>query len=322
MRCRIARNKKLAWVGKSAETSGEKLDTPSERPVVNQQTQKQSPIMAAFAPERTGPASFRCASVGDERRPVVFGGQIMGQMIAAAAMLEPGKRVKNLHTVFARAGTVMQPVDYTLEQFHSGRAFGSIAAIAAQGDRVLSRGLLLMDAGEGDVIRHQVPQLAMSGPAMHGPAGHSEDPAVEIRVVDGIDMMTTQVTGDPEIGIWMRWRDVPEDPAMHQALLAWYTDPFLIAAAMRPHDGIGQIQAHETLSTGVITHTLTFHEPFRADEWLLIANRSQHAGGGRTYGDGHVFTEDGRLVASFVQTNMIRSFREDGATRGRAEGAM
>jgi len=179
-----------------------------------------------------------------------------------------------------------------------------------------------MDAGEGDVIRHQVPQLAMSGPGQHPPAGHSEDPCVEVRVVDGVDMMTTDITGDPEIGIWLRWSDVPDDPAMHQALLAWYTDPFLIASAMRPHEGIGQIQAHESLSTGVITHTLTFHEAFRADEWLLIHNRSQHAGGGRTYGDGHVFTEDGRLVASFVQTNMIRYFREDGSARGRAEGAM
>jgi acyl-CoA thioesterase II len=281
-----------------------------------------SPIMAAFRPEQTGEASFRGASVGDERRPVVFGGQIMGQMIAAAALLEPGKRVKNLHAVFARAGTVMEPVDYTLDRFHSGRAFGSIAAVAAQGERVLSRGLILMDAGEGDVIRHQVPDLAMSGPENHAPAEHSEDPAVEIRVVDGVDLMTTDVTGDPELGIWMRWRDVSDEPAMHQALLAWYTDPFLIGAAMRPHDGIGQVQAHETLSTGVITHTLTFHESFRADEWLLIANRSQHAGGGRTYGDGHVFTEDGRLVASFVQTSMIRAFRDDGSARGRAEGAM
>lgn len=289
---------------------------------MNEPTMQQSPIMAAFLPERTGPAAFRGPSVGDERRPVVFGGQIMGQMIAAAAMLEPDKQVKNLHVVFARAGTVMQPVEYTLDRFHSGRAFGSIEAIAAQGERVLSRGLLLLDAGEADVIRHQVPQMPASGPENHAPAQASEDPSVEIRVVDGVDLMTTQVTGDPELGIWMRWRDVPDQTAMHQALLAWYTDPFLIGAAMRPHEGIGQVQAHESLSTGVITHTLTFHEPFRADEWLLIANRSQHAGGGRTYGDGDVFTEDGRLVASFVQTNMIRYFRDDGSARGRAEGAM
>jgi acyl-CoA thioesterase II len=288
---------------------------------MNKPTDQQSPILACFTLDQTGPATYRGQSVDDEHRPVVFGGQIMGQMIAAAALQAPDKQVKNLHTVFARAGTVKQPVDYTLDQFHSGRAFGSMEAIAAQGERVLSRGILLMDAGEPDVIRHQIPTLQVSGPNNHAPAAGGE-PGVEIRVVDGVDMMTTAVTGEPELNIWVRWQGVPDEPAMHQALLSWFTDPFLIGAAMRPHDGIGQEQAHESLSTGVITHTLTFHEAVRADEWLLIANRSQHAGGGRTYGDGHVFTEDGRLVASFVQTNMIRYFRDDGNARGKAEGAM
>lgn len=285
-------------------------------------SEQQSPIVSCFSVERTGPSAYRGQSVDDPRRPVVFGGQIMGQMIAAAALQAPDKQVKNLHAVFARAGTVKQPVDYTLDQFHSGRAFGSIEAIAAQGDRVLSRGILLMDAGEPDVIRHQIPRLTVSGPDRHAAAPGSDELGADLRVVDDVDLMTTAVTGDPELFVWMRWRDVPDEPAMHQALLSWFTDPFLIGAAMRPHEGIGQEQAHESLSTGVITHTLTFHEPFRADEWLLIANRSQHAGGGRTYGDGEVFTEDGKLVASFVQTSMIRYFRDDGSARGRAEGAM
>jgi acyl-CoA thioesterase-2 len=283
---------------------------------------QQSPIIASFALERTGLATYRGQSVDDDRHPVVFGGQIMGQMIVAAAMHEPQKQVKSLHTVFARAATVKQPVKYELDQFHSGRAFRSIEAIAAQGDRVLSRGNLRMDTGEGDVIRHQVPQLMVSGPGNHAPAVGSEGLGVNMRVVDGVDLMTAAATGEPELNVWMRWRDVPEQFAVHQALLSWFTNPFLIGSAMRPHDGIGQEQAHETLSTGVITHTLTFHEPFRTDEWLLIANRSQHAGGGRAYGDGHVFTEDGCLVSSFVQAAIILYFHDGGAARGRAEDAM
>ena len=75
--------------------------------------------------------------------------------VAAAAMLEPAKRVKNLHTVFARAGTVKLPVDYTLDMFHSGRAFGSIEAIppdAAEWDIAGLRGAkrqLISGAGAG-----------------------------------------------------------------------------------------------------------------------------------------------------------------------------
>jgi acyl-CoA thioesterase-2 len=116
--------------------------------------------------------------------------------------------------------------------------------------------------------------------------------------------------------VWARFSHAPDDQAVHQALLSWYTDPFLIAAAMRPHDGIGQAMAHDTVSTGVLTHTLSFHEPVDATRWLLLANRSIVAGHGRTYGMGQVFTEDGQQVASYVQDNMVRAFRDEPAVRG------
>jgi acyl-CoA thioesterase II len=280
-----------------------------------------SPILGCFELEQTGPVAFTGPSLFEEQRPVVFGGQIMGQMIVAASRFEPAKQVKSLHVIFARAGNVSRPVEIALDPFQSGRAFGSIEATASQGDRLLSRGLILMDAGEGDVIRHQTPEKPYGDPLACPEAVSADHGGVDVRIVDGVDLMTTAVTGPPELGVWIRFRQAPGDPAIHQALLSWYTDPFLIASAMRPHDGVGQVQAHESLSTGVITHTLTFHESFRADEWLLIANKSLHAGGGRTYGEGHVFTEAGRLVASFTQTNMIRHFRAD-AARGRDAGAM
>jgi acyl-CoA thioesterase len=76
---------------------------------------------------------------------------------------------------------------------------------------------------------------------------------------------------------------------------------------MRPHAGIGQSMAHVTVGTSVLSHTLTFHEPVDAGEWHLLAHESPYAGAGRTYGRAHIFTQDGRLVGSFVQDNMVRS---------------
>ena len=48
--------------------------------------------------------------------------------------------------------------------------------------------------------------------------------------------------------------------------------------------------------------------PASARRWLLIDHEAQATGGGRTYGRGHVFTEDGRLVTSFVQEALLRRF--------------
>lgn len=76
---------------------------------------------------------------------------------------------------------------------------------------------------------------------------------------------------------WLRYEKAPDDVATNQAILAWATDGFLIGTAMRPHAGIGQAEAHQTLSTGLVGHTLTFHEPFSVRDWLLIAHESPHA---------------------------------------------
>ena len=64
--------------------------------------------------------------------------------------------------------------------------------------------------------------------------------------------------------------------------------------------------AHVSISTSVITHTLTFHEPFAAADWLLLSHHSPYAGRGRSYGQAEVFRTDGALVASYVQDAMIR----------------
>jgi len=86
---------------------------------------------------------------------------------------------------------------------------------------------------------------------------------------------------------------------------------------MLPHAGIGQAQAHVSISTGVISHTLTFHEPFDTGGWLLLSQRSPYAGRGRSYGRADVFTEGGLLVASYVQDAIVRRIPEGQSSSGR-----
>ena len=49
-----------------------------------------------------------------------------------------------------------------------------------------------------------------------------------------------------------------------------------------------------------------FHRPFRADQWLLYAQDSPVAAGGRGLARGQVFTDRGHLVVSVVQEGLIR----------------
>lgn len=76
--------------------------------------------------------------------------------------------------------------------------------------------------------------------------------------------------------------------------------------------------AHREVSTGVLAQDVTFHEDFDAADWLLIDHAAQATGGGHTYGRGHVFTERGTLVASFLQQALLRHFPKGQEVRGKA----
>ena len=106
---------------------------------------------------------------------------------------------------------------------------------------------------------------------------------------------------------WMRNEESYESSAVNQAILSWCQPGMLIGLAMRPHGDVVKIgDAHRTVSTGVIAHTVHFHERFDIGSWLLVAQEATYAGRGRVHGHGSVFTEDGTLVSTFEQDSMAR----------------
>lgn len=267
-------------------------------------------FLDALVLESTGDDTYRASHIPHEHH-VVFGGQLLAQSVMAALVGQEGKAVKTLHTVFARGATPDAPLDIVVDRMHSGRSVASSTVTINQGDQLVTRSLVLLSAEEPDVIRHADAPLGTSGPA--DVAGHLRGQgAWEIGIVGDVDVNDPDLVGPPELDAWVRFAGAPDDPATDQALVAYSTDGFLIGTAMRPHAGVGQSQAHKTLSTGVLSHTLTYHEHCPAGEWHLLQQRSSYAGHGRSYGRGDIFRADGQLAASFVQDAMIRA-RSGGA---------
>jgi acyl-CoA thioesterase-2 len=259
--------------------------------------------------EPVGEGRFRGQNFSDGPGGVVFGGQLLAQAIVAGASIDPSKEVKTVHTIFARGGDPSKPLDIEVEAMHTGRALASATVTIRQGERLCTRSLVLLSAVEPDLIRHAVdaPQL---GAPEDAPPGPSESGFWEVRIVDGVDLTDPAAVGPPELFVWSRFPGDPTSGVLGQALLSYATDGFLIATAMRPHEGIGQAMSHVSISTSVLGHTLTFHEPIDSSQWYLIAHESPYAGRGRSYGRANIFNAEGRLVASFVQDNMIRDFPE------------
>jgi len=262
-------------------------------------------ILASLELEPAGEDRFHAQNVATGHQ-VVFGGQLLAQSVIAGLRGHEGKAVKTLHTVFARSADPDAPVDISVDRIHAGRALASSTVTISQGDRICTRSMVLLSALEPDLIRHAERHATLSPPAPAGAGSHDW----AVQVVGGVDLNDPDIVGPPELDVWTCFPGAPDVQATNQALLGFATDGFLIGTAMRPHPGVGQAQAHKTLSTGVLSHTLTFHEPFSAAEWLLLAHRSAYAGHGRSYGRADVYRTDGQLVASFVQDSMIRAMAE------------
>ena len=266
-----------------------------------------SDLLDVLELEPEGDGHYLARNFGEGPGAVVFGGQLLAQAIVAGSKADETKEVKSLHTIFARSGAIDQPLEVDVDVMHAGRAFASATVSFSQAGRLCCRSLVLLSAAEPDLIRHQPERPDVGRPSDAVASGHGGD-WWEIRTVGGADISDPDAIGPAELEVWMRFPGAPDDLRTSQALLSYASDGFLIGTAMRPHPGVGQALSHVKISTTVLTHTLTFHEPFNAGEWLLVAHEAPYAGRGRSYGRAHVFTEDGRHVASFVQENMIRDF--------------
>ena len=109
----------------------------------------------------------------------------------------------------------------------------------------------------------------------------------------------------------MRAPALGDDRIVHQALLAHATDLTIIGTALRPFDGVSQADSTVTLHTAVTSHSIWFHQPFRIDDWVLLAQHSPVVANGRAFGRGEVFSSSGEVVASFAQESMIRSIKPE-----------
>lgn len=113
-----------------------------------------------------------------------------------------------------------------------------------------------------------------------------------------------EVPREPRVKVWIRLVDrVPDDPVLHQCLLAYTSDYFLLGAASLD---MRMSSEREQLQMASIDHAMWFHRPARPDEWLLYVLDSPTASGARGFARGSLFTRDGRLVASTAQEGLVR----------------
>ncbi len=257
-------------------------------------------------------ASLQIDSLGDDyftapnipmRYSRIFGGQLLAQCVRIGAICGDGKSIRSLQMNFLREGDLNEPLRFELRRIREGRTFATHLILADQGGQLILMATLSLHIDEAGP-EHQLEAPRLGSPEDQAPAELSMIPW-ETRPVGGVNLESREI-GPARYAFWMRAPELPDEPSIHQALLAHATDLTLIGTALRPFSGLSEADSGERIQTAVSAHSLVYHRPLRVDRWLLVSQESPISAGGRGFGIGHVYSRSGELLASFAQESLIR----------------
>lgn len=267
---------------------------------------------------------FRGTSPVDGR-PRVFGGQVLGQaLVAAGRTVTCGgaerRAAHSLHAYFLRPGDPTYPILYEVDRIRDGKSFTTRRVRAVQrGEAIFSlsasfhveeRGLSHQSAMPAAPPPEAVPsneeRIQAAWQKTQSPLFEflmKLERPIEQRDCSPIDPMAPRVHREPH-QVWFRAKGaLPDDPLLHQCVLAYASDLSLLDNCINYH---GLTWFDSKLQAASLDHAVWFHRPFRADEWLLYTMDSPSAEGSRGFNLGQVYTQAGVLAASVAQESLMR----------------
>ncbi len=251
----------------------------------------------------------------------VFGGQVIGQaLVAALRTVEDSRPAHSLHGYFMRPGDPSVPIVYQVDRYRDGASFTTRQVVAIQhGAAIFAMAASFHRQEEG--FEHQIPMPDVPYPeelpaekdflakfADRMPENmrryFARERPIELRPADPMHYLEPRKGALPVQNVWVRSTSpLPDIYTLHQCVLAYASDITLLDTSLVAH---GRNLFDRDLMMASLDHSLWFHRPFRADEWLLYAQDSPTATGARGLNRGLIYTRDGRLVASVAQEGMIR----------------
>jgi acyl-CoA thioesterase-2 len=250
----------------------------------------------------------------------VYGGQVLAQaLMAAARTVEASRSAHSLHGYFLLAGDPTEPIIYDVERIRDGGSFTTRRVKAIQhGRAIFSMSASFHKLEEG--FDHQSPlpdvpppeslpnpkdligQLIDALPDSMRRYWDRERP-IDMRIAD-VSRYLSREKKTPVQNIWIRASGpLPDDPVLHQAVLAYASDFTLLDTALIAH---GKLLFDTDVQLASLDHALWYHRPFRADEWMLYVQDSPSASGARGFCRGTIYARNGSLIASVAQEGLMR----------------
>ncbi|XP_075427916.1 acyl-coenzyme A thioesterase 8 [Ascaphus truei] len=255
----------------------------------------------------------------------LFGGQIVGQaLVAAARSVSEDVNVHSLHCYFVRAGDPKVPVLYQVERTRDGRSFSVRSVKAIQHGMPILTCQASFQCAQESPLQHQFTMPTVPPPEelltreelihkyLRDPSlvekhrlGLNKILAQEIPIlikpVNPPDMFHRQPQ-EPRQLFWVRARGLigPGDMKLHCCVAAYISDYSFLGTVLLPH-----LQFRMRFMAS-LDHSMWFHAPFRADEWMLYECESHWAGSSRGLVHGRLWRRDGILAVTCAQEGVFR----------------
>ena len=262
---------------------------------------------------------FRGLGHGGETSKRIFGGQVVAQALAAAYRTVEGRACHSLHSYFLRPGDPSIPVIYEVDRARDGGSFTTRRVTAIQHGKQIFNMAASFHIKE-DSPSHQHPMPDVPDPeglqsssdlraemadkvAPHRREDFLRASPIEVRETAPYDMINPTPASDVNSRWFRLIRPVEASEELHQCLLSYASDMYLLTSALRPQ---GQSWLTGDVMTASLDHSIWFHGPLNFSDWHLYAMDSPWSGGARGFNRGSIYTRDGRLVASTAQEGLIR----------------
>jgi acyl-CoA thioesterase-2 len=276
-------------------------------------------LIRVLSLERLEDTLFRGVShnIGINR---VYGGQVLGQALKAAQMTVADRTVHSLHAYFLRLGDHAAPIIYEVDRSRDGKSFSARRVVAIQhGQPIFTMSASFQKTETGLEYQQSMPDIAPPDGLrdIGSYLGDLNSRAPEkykltttlygpfaFRPVEPLDLEQPH-KHEPERHMWLKAADqLPDDPDLHRAMLAYISDFSLLDTNLLPH-GIHVLDTHH-IQVASIDHAIWFHRDFRMDEWLVYVCEGVTTTGARGLSRGRFYTTGGILVASTMQEGLIR----------------
>lgn len=273
-------------------------------------------LVTLLRPRRQGASSFRGAAP-QVQWGVPYGGLLVAQAVAAASASVPdGLWIRSLHAYMVQVGVGSEAVDIDVHRVHDGRSSAWRSVEVIQHERLLLR-MDALFATDAEGPSHQAALPAVPGPETLPNVGAAlasyddtfrpwdERSPFDLRYVtapprlnDSAEARTTAWIGASA--------PPPPDRALAGALLAYASDLCMLDSSLQPH---GLWFGEGGASGFSLDHSMWFHAPARADDWILMDQRSPGMRDGRALGTADLYARDGELLATVSQLGSIRAPR-------------